>query len=106
MLMKADSCTKPGYTRRPAPRKVQGTVWTRFSSNQLSGLLVASSLTAVGLTRQSMGPAISVRLRGWAGWPSCAMSAVADSAATQGWQMAMRCAPGPMRVRNWMRCSV
>jgi hypothetical protein len=56
--------------------------------------------------RQSTGPAISVRLRGVAGLSSSAMSAVAASAATQGWQTATMCAPGPMASRNWMSCSV
>ena len=39
----------------------------RFFSNQPIGLLVASLLTAVGPMRQSIGPAISVRLAGCAG---------------------------------------
>jgi hypothetical protein len=70
------------------------------------GLLTASALTAVGLTRQSMGPAISVRLAGVAGCASSAISAVAASAATQGWQMATRCEPGPIAARKSIRCSM
>ncbi len=34
--------------------------------------------------------------RGVAGWSSSAISATAASAATQGWQIAIRCVPGPM----------
>jgi hypothetical protein len=64
------------------------------------GLDVASSFTAVGLMRQSIGPAISVRLAGVAGCSSSAISAVAASAATQGWQIAIRCAPGPSAARK------
>ena len=56
--------------------------------------------------RQSTGPAISVRLRGAAGLSSSAISAVAASAATQGWQTATMCAPGPMASRKAMICSV
>ena len=57
--------------------------------------------------RQSIGPAISVRLRGVAGWSSSAMSATAASAATQGWQIAIRCAPGPIArgSRSGARCT-
>jgi hypothetical protein len=70
------------------------------------GLDVARSFTAVGLMRQSIGPAISVRLAGVAGCSSSAISAVAASAATQGWQIAIRCAPGPSSVRKCIRCWV
>ena len=38
----------------------------RWRSNHAIEWLVASSFTLVGLTRASMGPAISVMLRGWA----------------------------------------
>jgi hypothetical protein len=94
MLMKALSCTKPGYTRRMKPACGSGTWLIRFFSNQSIGLLVASVFTLVGLTRQSTGPAISVRLRGCAGLSSSAISAVAASAATQGWHTATMWAPG------------
>lgn len=50
----------------------------------LDAAVVASSLTSVGLTRVSIGPAISVNVRGCAGSPSSAISAVAASAATVG----------------------
>ena len=77
----------------------------RVRSNQSIGLEVASRLTAVGLIRQSIGPAISVRLVGVAGWPSSAMIAVAASAATHGWQIATTCAPAPIASTNFMTCS-
>ena len=75
----------------------------RLRSNQLIGLLVASLLTLVGLTRVSMGPAISVMLLGCAGLPSAAMTATAASAWTHGWHTATRCAPGPSFSMNLMR---
>ena len=78
----------------------RGTRLIRFFSNQSIGLLMARVLTPVGLTRQSTGPAIRVRLSGWAGWSSSAMMAVAASAATQGWQTATTWAPGPMAARK------
>ena len=65
--MNAVSCTNPGYTRRCAPAKPNGTALIRFRSNHSSGLLFASSLTRVGLIRVSSGPAIkrhAGRLRG------------------------------------------
>ena len=61
---------------------------------------VASLFTMVGLIRQSTGPAISVRLRGVAGLSSSAISAVAASAATQGWQTATMWTPGPIASRK------
>jgi hypothetical protein len=67
---------------------------------------MASLLTSVGLMRQSMGPAISVRLAGVAMWLSSDMSATALSAETQGWQIAIRWLPGPITPRNSIRCSV
>jgi len=60
----------------------------RFCSNHDIGLEVASSFTLVGLTRQSIGPAINVIERGCAGWLVCAMTAAATSVATQGWHTA------------------
>ncbi len=56
----------------------------------------------VGLTRVSIGPAMSVRLLGWAGWSLAAISEVAASTAGQGWQTAMTWAPGPMCSRKEM----
>ncbi len=53
-----DPSARPGVPRA-------GTVAIRLFSNQAIGLLVASSLTLVGLTRVSTGPAISVMLRGF-----------------------------------------
>ena len=70
--MKAASCTKPGID--PAARR-RGSARARARSgccsNQSIGLLVASSLTLVGLTRVSIGPAISVMLRGCGGVAVC-----------------------------------
>ena len=100
MPMNAPTCTKPGYTRRPAPLSGSGTQEIRLRSNHSIDLLVASVFTAVGLMRQSIGPAISVRLAGTAGSSSSDISAVAASAATHGWQIATRCEPGPMRAQE------
>ena len=75
----------------------------RLRSNQLIGLLVASLLTLVGLTRVSMGPAISVMLAGCAGLPLAAITATAASACTHGWHTATRCEPGPSFSMNLMR---
>ena len=60
------------------------------------GLLMASSLTLVGLMRVSMGPAISVMLRGCAGLPDWAMTAAAASTCTHGWQTATTWVGEPM----------
>ena len=78
----------------------------RFFSNHSIGLVIASLLTAVGLMRQSIGPAISVRLAGVAGCSSSDISATAASAATQGWQIATTLAFGPITARKSIRCSV
>jgi hypothetical protein len=96
MLMNAVNCKKPGYTRRMKPACGSGTWLTRFFSNHSMGLVLASLLTSVGLTRQSTGPAMSVRLWGWAGLSSSAMMAVAASAATQGWHTATQCERWPV----------
>ena len=73
--MKAVSCTKPGIDPAPAAaRSAPAPRAMRLRSNQAIGLLMASSLTLVGLTRVSIGPAISVMLRGCAGLPSCAIT--------------------------------
>ena len=53
-----------------------------------------------------IGPAISVRLSGVAGCASSDISATADKAETQGWQIAIRCAPGPITSRTRITCSV
>ena len=49
---------------------------------------MASSLTLVGLMRVSMGPAIKVMLRGWAGLPAWAIREAAVSTCTHGWHTA------------------
>ncbi len=77
-----------------------------FCSNQRNGLLIANSLTFVGEMRVSIGPAISVRLAGRAGWLSSHMIAAAASAETDGWQIATMCEPRPISPRNVIRCSV
>ena len=69
------------------------------------GREVASSFTEVGLTRVSIGPAISVRLRGRAGSRSSAISAAAASTGTAGWQTATTCAPGPIARRKPAICA-
>ena len=84
-----------------------GTARARSGSSRTirSACDLASSFTLVGLTRVSIGPAISVMLRGCAGLPFCAITAAAASTATQGWQTATTCAPGPITSRNWIRWS-
>ena len=103
MAMKAETCMKPGYTRRPAPLCRFGTVAMRFFSNQSIGLEVASAFTPVGLMRQSTGPAISVMLRGAAASRVCAITPAAMSACTAGWQTARMCDPSPMVRRKRTR---
>ena len=71
-----DAASAPGIARRHAADEV--------SSNQLIGLLDASSFTLVGLTRVSTGPAMSVMLFGFAGSCACAMTATAATARTVG----------------------
>ncbi len=66
---------------------------------------MAMSLTRVGLIRVSTGPAMRVMLAGVAGWSSSAMIATAARAWAQGWQIAIRCAPGPIASRKAMMCS-
>src|ERR1700737_573639 len=75
-------------------------------SNQSIGRLVARRLTSVGLTRASIGPAINVMLRGWAGSESSAMIATAASTATQGWHTPTTCTPGPSTCRKVMTWSI
>ena len=75
----------------------------RFFSNHSIGFAVASRLTSVGLMRQSIGPAIKVRLSGVAGCRSSDISATAASAETLGWQIATTCAPGPIAARKSIR---
>ena len=66
-------------------------------SNHSSGCSVARSLTAVGLTRASIGPAMSTMLLGLAWSPCSDITAVAASTGPHGWQIAITCAPGPTR---------
>ena len=75
--MKPASCRKPGYTFRPAPGYIIGTVTTTFCSNQACGRSVASVLTAVGASRVSIGPPIIVSVLGRHGCLSALISATA-----------------------------
>ncbi len=75
-------------------------------SNQEIGLLVARSFTTVGSTRVSIGPAMSVSVRGCAGFPASAITAVATSAGTHGWHTAITWVSGPMISIQRMRCSM
>ena len=75
-------------------------------SNHSIGLLVARSFTTVGSTRVSMGPAMSVSVRGCAGLPASAITAVATSAATHGWHTAITWVPGPRISIHRIRCSM
>ena len=68
-------------------------------SNQLSGRWVARLFTAVGLRRGSIGPPIIVIVRG-AGSPAAAMSEIAISTGTVGWQTEITCASGPRKRMN------
>ncbi len=78
----------------------------RFCSNHSIGLDIASLLTAVGLMRQSIGPAISVRLAGVASCLSSDINATAASAATVGWHTASTWPPGPSAAVNCITCSM
>ena len=90
------------------PPGAGGSAWARARSGSARtssiGLLMASSLTLVGLTRVSIGPAISVMLRGCAVLPDWAMTAAAASTCTQGWQTATTCARSPSVSSQLMRC--
>src|SRR6202011_4623404 len=77
MHMNAVSCTNPGYTRRNAPGKRNGTMLIKFRSNDSIECEFASVLTLPGLMRASMGAAIKVRLRGAAGLRDSAITATA-----------------------------
>ena len=98
-------CCAPGRTRRPAPGYCAGTRSTALKANQASGSSRASASSRVGAIRASTGPPIRVRLRGRAGLPSSAISAVAASTATAGCDTASRCAPGPIASSQAMTCA-
>ncbi len=74
-------------------------------SNQEMGRLVASVLTTVGSTRVSMGPAMSVSVRGVQSLPASDITAVATRAATHGWHTAITWVSGPRTSSQWMRYS-
>ena len=57
----------------------------------------ASVFTAVGLTRVSIGPPISVIVAGRCASSRASMSATAATTGTAGWQTAITCVPGPSR---------
>src|SRR5581483_11083251 len=84
-----------GVDPPPGAGVAGGTRAIRFCSNHSIGLLMASALTLVGLMRVSIGPAISVMLRGWAGLFAWAMTATAVSTCTHGWQTATTCERPP-----------
>jgi polyhydroxyalkanoate synthase subunit PhaC len=59
------------------------------------GRFVARRSTCVGFTRVSTGPAIKVMVRGVAGSSASAISEIAASASTLGWQTARTCTSEP-----------
>lgn len=69
-------------------------------SNHSIGLSVASSLTLVGLWRTSIGPPISVMVKGVNGWFASDITATAASPCTQGWQTARMWARWPSSSRK------
>ena len=79
---------KPGWGK--------GTFMTTLLRNQSMSRLSASALTAVGLTRVSIGPPISVMVAGRKRSLRASISAIAATTGTDGWQTAMTCADGPM----------
>ena len=83
-----------------APGYCQGTRAMKWRLNHSIDRLVASSLTLVGLTRASMGPAMRVMLRGCAGWRPSAITATAPRTATHGWQTATTCDSGPIAFKE------
>ena len=91
---------------RRAPGSPAGTAAISCFSNQLIGLVFANSFTLVGLILVSIGPAISVIVRGCALLPDSAISATAASTGTVGWQTATTCVPGPNSSMNCIRCAM
>ena len=83
------------YLARQLVTERIGTVVITLRSNHSIGLLVASVFTMVGSTRVSMGPAMSVSVRGVQSLPASDITAVATRAATQGWHTAITCVSGP-----------
>ena len=70
-------------------------------SNQEWLLFIARLLTAVGLLRASIGPPIMVIVRG-VGSPALAMSEIAASTGTVGWQTEITLTSGPIeRMNSW-----
>ena len=72
-----------------------GTFMMVLRRNQSVPRASASLLTAVGASRVSIGPPISVIVSGRSGSRSSDISATAASTGTDGWHTAMTCAPGP-----------
>jgi len=81
----------------------RGTVAIRLRSNHVIGCEVANSLTLHGLMRVSIGPAISVSVRGWAVLLRWASREAAANAGTQGWHTATTCTGSPSRSMNRIR---
>ena len=73
--------------------------WT--STEPLEGDLAARSNAAV---RDAVLDKKRVSVAGRAGWSSSDMIAAADSADTEGWQIATICARGPSWSRKSIRC--
>ena len=80
-----------------------GTFMMTFWRNQSRSCCSASLLTAVGLTRVSIGPPISVIVAGRRRSPRASISATAASTGTDGWHTAMMWASGPRQCRIEMR---
>src|SRR3546814_16618399 len=97
--MKPASWRKPGYTCRPPPAYLIGTVAITFCSNRACGRCVASVLTAVGALRVSIGPPIIVSVFGRQGLRSALISAVAARHGTEGWQTASKIGRAAVRER-------
>src|SRR5260370_20560889 len=92
-----------GQTRRKAPGYRMGRTAIRFCLYHQIGFDVASSLTLVGWTRVSIGPAIRVMLRGCAACCDWAITAVAARAPTPGLQTPPPLTPGPVALRKALR---
>ena len=70
-----------------------------FCSNHWWLFSIAKLLTAVGLLRASIGPPIMVIVRG-VGSPALAISEIAASTGTVGWQTEITLTSGPTKRMN------
>ena len=71
-----------------------------LSRNQEYGFVVARLLTSVGLRLVSIGPPIIVIVRGSRGSPALAISEMAASTGTVGWQTEITWTSGPSLWMN------